>query len=403
MDPQPCVLLKYGEIALKGRNRGWFESHLLRSVEHAFSGSGDEVRIRWRQGVLAVSCPALSPEELAERARTVIGIRVVQPGLRVNKTPEAAASAAVSLLRERCERLGLQRPSFAIRARRRHKRFPMNSDKLASFVGAQVCADLDLPVNLNHPNVEVEVEVDRHEVFVSADKQRGQGGLPVGSSGHVVVLLSGGYDSPVAAYRAMRRGLRCEFVHFTGAPYTGPSSTYKAYALVRELSRFQPEVSLHTVPVGNAQRALAVSGAGEAQIVAQRRLFVRAAETLAKRLGAEALVTGDSLGQVSSQTLSNMGTIDNACSLPILRPLVGWDKEEIMTEAGRIGTGEISKLPDEDCCTLILPPTVATHTTPEQLSKIEGRVALDELVDKLLAEVQLLRPGQADPVASCAR
>ncbi|SNR81651.1 thiamine biosynthesis protein ThiI [Haloechinothrix alba] len=400
MRPQPCVLLKYGEIALKGRNRSWFESHLRRGVEHAFPRSLGDVRVLWRQGALAVSCPELSVEELEARAQRVMGISVVQPGVRVDKTPEAAAEAAVDIARRRSEG---GRPSFAIRARRRHKRFPMKSTQLNAFIGERVCTEVGLPVNLSNPDIEIEVEVDRNEVFVSGERNRGQGGLPVGCSGHAVVLLSGGYDSPVAAYRAMRRGLRCEFVHFTGAPYTGPSSTYKAYALVRELSRFQPDVTLHSVPVGNAQRALAVGGAGEAQIVAQRRLFVRAAETLAGRLGAEALVTGDSLGQVSSQTLSNMATIDNACSLPILRPLVGWDKEEIVREARGLGTSEISKLPDEDCCTLILPPNVATHTNPEQLSRIEHRVGLDELVEKLLAEIQVLRPGQAEPVASCAQ
>jgi thiamine biosynthesis protein ThiI len=193
----------------------------------------------------------------------------------------------------------------------------------------------------------------------------------------------------------MRRGLQCDFVHFTGAPYTGPSSTYKAYALVRQLNRFQGDARLHVVPIGNAQRVLATSGAGQLEIVAQRRLIVRAANALAQRLGAEALVTGDSLGQVSSQTLRNLTTTDQASSLPLLRPLLSWDKDEIVAEARRIGTGEISALPDEDCCKLIMPPRVATRTTPEQLSRVEGRAGLDELVDKLLANVQALSPDDA--------
>ncbi len=402
MRQQWCVLLKYGEMALKGRNKERFERQLLDNLRYSLADLGGPVQIKRRDGVLVLSAPAYQ-EELVARARRLIGISVVQPALRVPKDPEAVADAAVELA-------GKQHPSdppprFAVRARRRHKKFPMTSEQFAAFIGARIHTELGWPVDLDTPQVEILVEVDRHEVFLSTERHRGQGGLPVGTSGKALALISGGFDSPVAAYRAMRRGLRCEFVHFSGAPFTGPSSTYKAYALVRQLSAFQGATRLHVIPIGRAQRALATAGAGELQIVAQRRLMVRVADQLAQRLGAQALITGDSLGQVSSQTLPNLAAVEQAATLPVLRPLVGWDKTEIIAEATEIGTAEISKLPDEDCCTLLLPPRVTTHAEPQRLARVEGRLDLDQIVDELLTDVQVMNidvtQSAQEPVRSC--
>ncbi|EID55709.1 tRNA uracil 4-sulfurtransferase ThiI [Saccharomonospora xinjiangensis] len=391
---RPCVLLKYGELMLKGRNRGRFEEYLRESLRHAVAGASAPVRISQRPGVVVLSGAPV--DELLTRAHNVIGVSVVQPALRTGRTVDDAVNTVLQALTERFGSPDVAGPRrFAIRAHRRDKTFPVGSEQLAARVGSRVVEEWGWPVDLGNPEVEITVEVDQREVFVSLDKQRGQGGLPVGASGRALVLLSGGFDSPVAAYRAMRRGLRCDFVHFTGAPLTGPSSTYKAYALVRQLDRFQSDSRLHVIPIGTAQRALATAGAGNLQIVAQRRLMVRTADALARELGAQALVVGDSLGQVASQTLANMATVEQAAELPLLRPLVAWDKEEIISEARRIGTAEISKLPDEDCCSLLAPPRVATRTTPSQLVNVERRMDLDELVPKLLADVQVHVPGAA--------
>lgn len=391
---RPCVLLKYGELMLKGRNRGRFEEYLREALRHAVAGASAPVRISQRPGVVVLSGAPL--DELVERARTVIGVSVVRPALMTGRTVEDTVATVLTALTDRFATPAESGPRrFAVRAHRRDKSFPMGSEQLAAHIGSRVVEEWGWPVDLRTPEVEISIEVDQREVFVSLDKHRGQGGLPVGASGRALVMLSGGYDSPVAAYRAMRRGLRCDFVHFTGAPLTGPSSTYKAYALVRQLDRFQGESTLHVIPIGNAQRSLATAGAGNLQVVAQRRLMVRTADALAQELRAQALVTGDSLGQVSSQTLANMATVEQAASLPLLRPLVAWDKEEIISEARRIGTADISTLPDEDCCSLLTPPRVATRTTPSQLENVERRMDLDELVPKLLADVQVHVPGSA--------
>jgi thiamine biosynthesis protein ThiI len=238
----------------------------------------------------------------------------------------------------------------------------------------------------------VHLEVDKRELFAFSERIPGRGGLPVGVSGRAVCLLSGGIDSPVAAYRAMKRGLRCEFVHFSGRPFTGPESIYKAYAQAAQLDRFQGGSRLHVVPFGNVQRQLATAGAARLQVIAQRRLMMRTASALAEREGAEALVTGDSLGQVSSQTLRNLAVVEDAATLPVLRPLVAWDKSEIVREAQDIGTYEIANLPAEDCCTLFASPLAETRAAPDQLVKLERQFDLDETVATLLETAEIVRP-----------
>jgi thiamine biosynthesis protein ThiI len=262
-----------------------------------------------------------------------------------------------------------------------------------------VVDELGLGVNLSQPDAEVALEVDEREIFAYTDKLRARGGLPVGVSGRAVVLLSGGSDSPVAAYRAMRRGLRCDFIHFSGEPFTGPESVYKAYAHVRVLDRFQGGSRLFVVPFGTAQRTLAAAGAGRLQVMAQRRLMVRVAAALAAREEAGALVTGDSLGQVASQTLPNMTAVEEASPLPLLRPLVAFDKAEVIAEAEELGTLEISHLPDEDCCTLFASRLAETRADPAALRRLEQLTDAEEATERLLTEARLVRPGDDEPLA----
>jgi tRNA uracil 4-sulfurtransferase len=251
---------------------------------------------------------------------------------------------------------------------------------------------LGLDVDLSNPDLEVFVEVDHKELLVSRERLRGAGGLPVGSSGRALVLLSGGLDSPVAAYRMMKRGLRCDFVHFSGQPFTGPESVYKAYALASRLDRFQGDSRLFVVSFGTAQRRLATAGAGRLQVLSQRRLMVKVASELGRRAGAEALVTGDSLGQVASQTLPNLAVVEEAAELPLLRPLIDRDKSEIVEIAKQLGTYEISILPDEDCCQLFSSKLAVTRGQADDLRQIERTADIEELVDKLVGSAELHHP-----------
>jgi tRNA uracil 4-sulfurtransferase len=410
---EPCVLLKLGEIVLKGGNRQRFERMLHGNIRRAVRDLGIGIRIWQREGVIVLrvtppapaapaglaagaagtdaAAGALAAEAaadlVAERMRMVMGLARVCRAVRVAKDVDAAVAAAVELTAGRTG-------SFAVRARRRDKRFPVTSAQLAVRIGARIQQEYGYPVNLRNPDTTVFVEVDQREVFVFTDGRPGQGGLPVGMSGRAVVLMSGGIDSPVAAYRMMRRGLRCGYLHFSGMPLTGPESVYKAYGLVRQLDRFQGDSRLFVVAFGNAQRRLASSGAGRLQVMAQRRLMLKTGEVMARRLHATALVTGDSLGQVASQTLSNITALDDAVSLPILRPLIGLDKTEIMAEARLISTLGISELPDEDCCSLLTPRQAETRARVGDLRRIEARLEADELAEELAAAAQEHTPGR---------
>jgi len=386
MEPQPCVLLKFGELALKGRNRPRFVGALERNLRRLTADLGS-LEVRHRGGVFIVTAP-FPQEALIERCLRLPGLSVVQPALRCERDATAAADAAVELLRDRPGR------TFAVRASRRDKTFPLRSIELARLLGDAVRVRLGLSVELDEPDLELFVEVDNKELLVSVERLRGAGGLPVGMSGRALVLLSGGLDSPVAAYRMMKRGLRCDFIHFSGRPFTSPESIYKAYALVGRLDGFQGDSRLYVVTFGQAQRRLATVGAGRLQVLSQRRLMVRVATALGERLGADALVTGDSLGQVASQTLPNLAVVEEAAGLPLLRPLIDRDKAEIVEMARELGTYDISILPDEDCCQLFSSKLAATRGHPDDLKRIERTADIEELVEQLAESAELLHPRQ---------
>jgi len=381
---QHCVLLKFGELALKGRNRPLFVNALERNLRRLTADLGP-LEVRHRGGVFIVTGD-VPQDKLVALARELPGVSVVQPALRCERDASAGADAAVALLR------GRPGSTFAIRTTRRDKRFPLRSVELSRVIGDAVRVRLGLDVDLSDPDLVAYVEVDHRELLVSADRLRGAGGLPVGSSGRALVLLSGGLDSPVAAYRMMKRGLRCDFVHFSGRPFTGPESVYKAYALAGRLDRFQGDSRLFLVSFGTAQRRLATAGAGRLQVLSQRRLMVKVASALGRREGAEAVVTGDSLGQVASQTLPNLAVVEEASELPLLRPLIDRDKQEIVEIAKQLGTYEISILPDEDCCQLFSSKLAVTRGQPDDLREIERTADVEELVHTLVESAELHHP-----------
>ncbi|WP_067811465.1 tRNA uracil 4-sulfurtransferase ThiI [Actinomadura kijaniata] len=395
VDGEPCVLLKLGEVVLKGKNREQFERRLADNVRMAVRPIARVDVIR-RHGVFIVRTKDATAElvdRLAERITDVMGIVWAHRAWRVGKDVESVERAALELT------AGIS-GTFAVRSKRRDKRFPMTSTELDRHVGAKINEAYGLPVRLKNPDHTVSIEVDRDEVFVFSGGLPGQGGLPVGMSGRGLVLMSGGIDSPVAAYRMMRRGLRVDFLHFSGMPFTGPESIYKAYALVRELDKFQGGSRLFVVPFGKAQQQIKSSGADKLAVIAQRRLMLKTGEVLARRLGGAALITGDALGQVSSQTLTNLTALDDAVEMPILRPLVGMDKIEIMDQARRIRTLSISELPDEDCCTLLAPRRAETRAKIADLRQIEKRLDVADLADQLVESVQEHRPVYGDANAS---
>lgn len=319
--------------------------------------------------------------EVAVRLSWVFGVANFSLGIETPLSLEGIQRGLAELL----EQLGPPGGSFRIRAKRTNKAFPLTSPELERELGRFVQRRTGAPVDLSNPDVTYVVEILYDRALVSGQPQVGPGGLPVGVSGRVVVLLSGGYDSPVAAYRLMKRGCFVTFVHFHAYPYVRPISIEKAVELACHLTRYQPPRNrLVIVPIGDAQREIALAAEPSLRVVLYRRLMVRIATVIAQEEGAGALVTGESLGQVAAQTLENMRAIGAVTDLPLLRPLVGNNKDEIIAEAVRIGTESISRIPDDDCCTVFVPIHPATRVSVDQAAA-EQSYDVEALVRQSLA------------------
>jgi thiamine biosynthesis protein ThiI len=370
----PVVVVHYHEISLKRGNRPLFLRQLARNLARAVADVGP-VNVRQRPGRIVLDLEGhAQPEVVLERARRVCGVASVLLGYRTAATLEAMRAVIGGLIE------GRRFASFRITARRAFKTYPMTSVELNRALGAFVLERVATRVDLEHPEVEIVVEVLPDEAFIALDRRPGPGGLPVGGSGTVAALLSGGIDSPVAAWRMMKRGCRVVFVHFHSVPYLPATSQAKARALVERLTEWQYASRLHLVPFGEIQREVVLSVPGPARVVIYRRLMIRIAEAIARREGALALATGESLGQVASQTLENIAAIDAVAAGPVLRPLIGTDKLEITDEARRLGTFEISIEPDADCCTLFVPKHPLTRMRVAEAEAAESRLDVGRLV-----------------------
>jgi thiamine biosynthesis protein ThiI len=368
------VVIHYQEIALKGRNRPWFVARLVRNIKLATKDL-DVRDVRALQGrIELVLGPSTTWEAVRDRVAKVFGIGNFA---RAGRAPLDVDAIAAEILKD----LGPDDPpSFRLSARRSDKRFPLTSPEIEREVGGRIKEARGWTVNLAKPALTIHVEALSNEAFYYFGKERGAGGLPVGSSGKVACLLSGGIDSPVAAWRMMRRGCRVLFVHFHSYPILSRASQEKAAELARLLARFQYHSRLLLVPFGEIQQRVVLAVAPPLRVVVYRRLMMRIAERIARLNRAQALVTGEVVGQVASQTLENMATIGSVVTLPVLRPLVGMDKDEITAEAERLGTYPISIIPDQDCCTLFTPKHPATKAKRADVERAELSLPIEEMV-----------------------
>ena len=374
---RPVVLVHYHEISLKRGNRPLFLRHLARNLQRA-TADLPPVRVRQLSGRILLDLEGnAQPEAVRDRVVRVCGVASAALAWRVPSAMPAMKDVVAQLVD------GREFRTFRISARRAFKTYPLTSVEMNRELGAFVLERVNRPdvrVNLRAAELDIHVEVLPAETFVYADPVAGPGGLPVGASGTVAALLSGGIDSPVAAWRMMKRGCRVVFVHFHSAPYLPALSQAKARALVDRLTAWQYRSQLFLVPLGEIQREVVLAVPPPARVVVYRRMMVRIAEVLARQTGAQALATGESLGQVASQTLTNIARVDEVAELPILRPLIGMDKLEITGEAQRLGTFEISIEPDADCCTLFVPRHPATRVSAGEIAAAEGRLDLPRLV-----------------------
>ena len=391
------IVVHYQEIALKGKNRPWFIARLVNNIRQATSDL-DVRAVRPLVGrIELVLGPAATYEQVRERLARVFGIGNFSKAARAPLDIEAIASAVLSDLGD------LQPRSFRVSAKRADKRFPMKSPEIEREVGGRIKLAKGWRVDLDEPELTISLEMLTSEAFYTFAKERGPGGLPTGVSGKVACLLSGGIDSPVAAWRMMKRGCSAILVHFHSYPFLSRASQEKVRELAQLLTTYQQRSTLFLVAFGEIQRQVVLTAPAPLRIVIYRRLMMKIAERIAKANGARALVTGEVIGQVASQTLENMSLIASATSLPILRPLVGMDKEEIVEQAGRLGSFEISIVPDQDCCQLFTPKHPATRARRTAVEEAESRLPIEEMVNQAVEQAQVeqfsfpVRPGSQDP------
>lgn len=379
---QRIVLVHYHEIGLKGHNRSAFEMRLLRNLE-SLLGDFPVVTIHRIAGRLLVFLREGADHDTmcacADAIVNVPGVARVSCGFKCERELELMGQAARAALAEAGEFT-----TFKVSARRNHTDFPIDSMTLNREVGAVLCeAFPDKKVRMKDPDVTVGVEVVQNACYVYARSIRGIGGLPVGASGTVVSLLSSGIDSPVALWRMARRGAVCVGVHFSGRPQTSDASEFLVDDIARVLEKTGCVARVYVVPFGDYQREISLLAPPSLRIILYRRLMFKVAERLARRERAGALVTGESLGQVASQTLDNIRCTDAAVDMPVFRPLIGTDKLEIIGEAQRLGTFEISSQDAPDCCTLFMPRSPETHAKLPDVEEAEAKLPIDRWVEEL--------------------
>jgi tRNA uracil 4-sulfurtransferase len=373
------IVIHYHEINLKGKNRGWFENHLHQNVLSILKGLSFESAQRFAGRLLVKLNPESPIEEISRRLRMVFGVA----NLAVTWEVAAEMEAIQAGLGELIPTVSFQ--SFKIDARRGTKDFPLDSQQLNQQLGSFVQGISKAAVRMENPDAVFFVEIVGNRAFLYLSKLPGAGGLPSGTGGKVLCLISGGIDSPVAAFRMMRRGCSVHYIHFHSYPDTTMESQEKVRRILQILARFQLESPLHMIPFADLQREIVAYAPEPLRVVLYRRFMMRIAHAVAEKCKAAALVTGDSLGQVASQTLENIRTISAAASLPIFRPLIGDDKEEIIRIARDIGTYETSILADQDCCSLFVPRHPETMSSIEKVERAEQELDVSRLVQTALS------------------
>jgi thiamine biosynthesis protein ThiI len=377
------VVVHYQEIALKGRNRPWFIGHLVRNLRAA-TADLDVRAVRALMGrIEMVLGPGSTWDEVRDRVRRVFGVANFSCAGRSALDLDRLAAAILQDLP------AADVGSFRISARRADKRFPLPSPEIEREVGGRVKQARGWRVQLEQPELTIHVEILSDDAFYYFGKERGAGGLPTGVSGRLACLLSGGIDSPVAAHRMMRRGCVVHLVHFHSYPILSRASQEKVREIAALLARWQLDSSLHLVPFGELQQRVVLAVPPPLRVVIYRRLMMRIAERIARAVRARALVTGEVVGQVASQTVENLAVIDDAASLPVLRPLIGMDKDEITAQAQQLGTYPISIIPDQDCCQLFTPRHPSTRARPGEVEEAESRLDVAAMVESALGRMVL--------------
>lgn len=374
--------IHYGEVGLKGKNRVFFEKRLANNIKLSLQGTGYAEVERLHDRILVHLGQHANITEIKERLRQVMGIAHFELSCRTENNIAAIKEAALRHIRDAsCE-------SLKVETRRADKTFPLTSPEVSAEVGGYLIKETGARADMHTPDLTCWIKITHNAAYISAEKIQGIGGLPVGVSGRVLVMLSGGIDSPVAAWQMIKRGAKAVFIHFYSYPYTDKASLEKVIEIAQILAVSNYRSALYLVPFADLQQTIVTATPAPFRVLLYRRMMTRIAERVAGMVDAEALVTGESLAQVASQTLTNLRTIEAIAEIPILRPLIGEDKAEIIAKAQRIGTFDVSTRPHQDCCSLFVPKHPATRASLTELEDAESGLDIETLVEDALNNLE---------------
>lgn len=388
---EKVILVRYAEIHLKGLNRPFFERLLVDRIKQALNPVHAAVE-REQGRIFVYGIPEEQIRPCTDKLCRVFGIHSISVASCVEKDWNAICSAAIAETKNFAETAEL--PTFKCFARRSDKRFPMTSEEICRELGHELLeAYPNLKVDVHRPALPVTVEIRQSNAFVYTGETLGAGGMPVGSNGKAMLLISGGIDSPVAGYMIAKRGVMLDAIHFYSYPYTSERARDKVVELTKLVSRYAGRINLYLVPFTDIQMTIYDKCPSTETTILMRRLMMKIAERVAKDTGSLALITGESIGQVASQTIESLCVTDDAVNMPVFRPLIGFDKEEIIDKAQKIGTFETSILPYEDCCTVFVPKHPVTKPKVDKLKESEALVDFEPLIEKAIFETERMNIG----------
>jgi thiamine biosynthesis protein ThiI len=387
------IMVRYGELSTKGHNKKSFIDRLGDNVRHALH-SFDQVKVHAQRDRLHVELNGADYDQVMDRLKLVFGIQNFSPSIRVEKSFDAAAKAAAQMIEEQVD----HPITFKIETRRSDHHFELDTFAMNNKLGGYLLDKFPdkLKVDVHHPDLTLRVEIRLNGIFLSSETIKGAGGLPVGTAGKGMMMMSGGIDSPVAAYLAMKRGVSLEMVHFYSPPYTSPQALAKAQQLTERLAKYSGSIRFIQVPFAEIQETVKEKVPEGYLMTVQRRMMLRLAAALMVKRHGLAIFNGESLGQVASQTMESMLAINDVTSYPVLRPVLSYDKTEIIKIAEEIGTYDLSILPYEDCCTVFTPPSPKTRPNVERARKYEQRLDIEGLMKRSLDGIKItnIHPGE---------
>ena len=385
------ILIRYGELGLKGKNINTFLVRLQQNIQQALI-KYQNIKVKRTQGRLIILLNGHDPDDIIEICQEIFGIQSLSLAIKIENDETQIKETSVKLLSEEKDS-----ETFKVNTKRAFKEFPVGSMQMNHSLGAHILRELPhFSVNVHEPDIELRVEIRAEGTYIMSEIIYGPGGLPVGTAGKSMLLLSGGIDSPVAGYLMMKRGIELEMVHFHSPPFTSERAKQKVLDLTKKLTKYNPQIKVHLVPFTEIQQQIAKHYPSNYSMTIMRRIMMQISESLCSKEKILSMTTGESLGQVASQTMASMNAINEVTTLPILRPLVAMDKEEIIDVSKKIDTYEISIQPYEDCCTVFVPKHPITNPRRDKVVAIEQSYDLTKEINEAIEETKVIKISNSD-------